>query len=1217
MILVMPALSFAWPTDSQWIPLTKGGLVLQDSESDAQGSRNIVPNDGSSPASYIFNDGTYLNYRIRLDADPTGIGGQGLLGPFGWGFEIDIDQNADDYEWLVMCDGISQNEVITLGENTSLSGVGDPGDHADNIVASYPLAGNHRVVLAPTTTGGDPDYFLDFRLPYDVFMAQTGITENTLIRYFIGTSQQAAWLTADLLGGSDLYTMASDYTTPTGGLPPVSFTDGEVAFVDKMEGFNIIGASLPGSPLYVRVLDLDQTVDLNPDQVIRVTLVSSGTTDTETLILYATGIAGKFTGQIPTAVGGASDQDGTLQITATDTVTVSYVEAIAANLAQNVERTAMITISSTATDVELSKTVDKNNPDPGEAITYTITILNTGPNIATNIQISDPNPAGVTFGAPVPSVGSYAGGIWTIPSLAVDISATLTIPATVDLGTSGQTITNTANVDSLDQTDPHLSNNAASASIYVTGTDLFIDKHLWETPPPDQNDNIMFHIHLTNLGPNSSDNIVVTDLLPAGLLFVSATPGQGTYDEVTGVWDVGTLASGSSVLLEIICTVTAVAGTTITNTAAITASSQPDFNPANNSDTIEIEVGALDLVLSKTVDDPGPIENGTIKYTINVTNNGPVDATNLAVTDNLPTGVTYVSDDGGVSYSGGVWTIGALASGSTASLEITATVDSGTSGQTINNIASITAVDQSDTDINNNIVETAIIVGGVDLILTKTVDNEVPNPGDTIVYTLTLFHNRMTDATNVVVNDLEPAGVTFLSYIASGTTSFAMSGGNPSYDWDVGTLTAGSTETLQITATVDSGTTGQTIKNLAFITAIDQEDVNTSDNIADVDIAVSGTDLALTKVVNNPTPNIDDYVVFTLTLTNNGSATATNIEVTDLLPPELLYDSDNGGGTYDQVTGIWTIASLAVGGSAALDITAQVQSDGSSLEITNTAYVSAVDQGDQIPGNNSDSATLYLASTDLVVAKSVDDATPGETSTITYTITVNNSGTYDSNSIILGDVLPTGVTFVSYAASQGVYLAHLWYTGSLPAGATATLTIDATVNPFTAGSTITNTATLLSYDIVDSDLTNNSDSVDIVPSSLPVLTILKSADKVTVNPGEVITYTITVLNSGSGIATNVDLDDQLSPYTQWGLNLSGSDPPFDWNPGTSGLEVVLDPLYLGYSKDGGTVWGQTATDGGGGAPAGYDGTITNWKYTFNNDMAAGGTFSISYKVMVR
>nr|NIN61305.1 hypothetical protein [Gammaproteobacteria bacterium]NIT05134.1 hypothetical protein [Gammaproteobacteria bacterium] len=93
--------SFAWPTSSQWIPVPKGGDAIQDPQGDATGSRNVVPDDGSTPAAYIYNDGINIYFRFRLDADPTGTGGQGLLQPYGWGFQIDVDQNADDYEWMM------------------------------------------------------------------------------------------------------------------------------------------------------------------------------------------------------------------------------------------------------------------------------------------------------------------------------------------------------------------------------------------------------------------------------------------------------------------------------------------------------------------------------------------------------------------------------------------------------------------------------------------------------------------------------------------------------------------------------------------------------------------------------------------------------------------------------------------------------------------------------------------------------------------------------------------------------------------------------------------------------------------------------------------------------------------------------------------------------------------------------------------------------------
>ena len=70
------------------------------------------------------------------------------------------------------------------------------------------------------------------------------------------------------------------------------------------------------------------------------------------------------------------------------------------------------------------------------------------------------------------------------------------------------------------------------------------------------------------------------------------------------------------------------------------------------------------------------------------------------------------------------------------------------------------------------------------------------------------------------------------------------------------------------------------------------------------------------------------------------------------------------------------------------------------------------------------------------------------------------------------------------------------------------------------------------------------------------------------------------------------LTDHMSPYTAWKLDFTGSSgSPFSFSAGTSGLTLGTPD----YSRDGGTIWGQIPSSGGGGAPAGYDGTITNWK----------------------
>ena len=111
-----------------------------------------------------------------------------------------------------------------------------------------------------------------------------------------------------------------------------------------------------------------------------------------------------------------------------------------------------------------------------------------------------------------------------------------------------------------------------------------------------------------------------------------------------------------------------------------------------------ITVSSSDLVTVKSVDMATPSEGDTVSYTITVTNNGPNNATNVSLVDNLPSGVTYVSDNSSGAYNSGsgIWTIGDILNGGSASLIIDALVDVGTAGTTVTNSTTAATGDQTD-----------------------------------------------------------------------------------------------------------------------------------------------------------------------------------------------------------------------------------------------------------------------------------------------------------------------------------------------------------------------------------------------------------------------------------------------------------------------------------------------------------------------------------------
>jgi uncharacterized repeat protein (TIGR01451 family) len=552
---------------------------------------------------------------------------------------------------------------------------------------------------------------------------------------------------------------------------------------------------------------------------------------------------------------------------------------------------------------------------------------------------------------------------------------------------------------------------------------------------------------------------------------VSATPSQGLYDSATGLWTVGTVATTTPQTLVIAARV--VSPGPQTNTATIADADQ--FDPVVTNDTVSVVTAPqqADLALSKSASDLTPNVEDTITYTVTVRDNGPDDATNVHVTEPLPSGVSFVSattSQGTYDPATGVWSVGTVTTAAPQTLLIQATVIS-PDPQT--NTATISHADQFDPMTADNTATATLTPQQADLALAKTVSSTTPNVGDTISYTVTLTNLGPDPATHVQVTELLPAGVSFVSATPSGGTYNSATG-----LWTLSRVTTASPQTLVVTGTVANP--ANTI-NTATITHADQFDPDLSNNQATARETPQQADLALAKTASDRTPNVGDTITYIVTLGNSGPDSATNVEVRDELPTGLTFVSaTTSQGAYDHTTGVWTVGTVTTSTPQSLVIQAVVVSPHPQ---TNSAEISHADQFDPGAADNVATVTVTPQQADLALAKTVNNPLPHEGETITYTVTVGNNGPDAATNAQVTDPLPSGLVFVSAAPTQGLYDSKtgLWVVGTVQAGAHATLVLQTTVvslNPQT------NLARITHVDQFDPVPANNVDG--IVVQATPV-----------------------------------------------------------------------------------------------------------------------------------
>ncbi|TAG18609.1 MAG: DUF11 domain-containing protein, partial [Cytophagales bacterium] len=1028
----------------------------------------------------------------------------------------------------------------------------------------------------------------------------------------------------------------------------------------------------------------------------------------------------------------------------------------------------------------------------GDLVTFKVTVINQGALNATAIQVTDYIPAGLILqDAAWESTSGKATLKVPIATLAAGARTSVNITFKIADDFQGTSIKNTAeilsakdgdgnpatDIDSTpDDTNGNTTGEQNPVDNDVDGTngdeddhdievirieqkfDLALTKKLaaGQATPVSPGDKVKFTIAVLNQGSINATAIQVSDYVPTGMTF-SATDNAG-WALVNGIptTTVASLLAGASTTVDITLKIDETfQNSSLINRAEISGAKDGAGNVGNDVDSKadtdktndaggkegtasddatggngtgqpngtdaatdeDDEDPALinvkqvfDLALTKKIasTQATPIKPGNkVKFTIVVTNQGTLAATDVAVTDYVPAGMTFMAADNATWTNTGsnpTTTIsGPIAPyGGTETVEIVLMVNNNFQGANLINRAEISAakdgngnspadVDSkpdtnptndaggkegsaADDALNGNGTGTpggtdaatdeddedpalVTIQQTFDLALKKELaagQSRTVKQGDEVAFVITVANQGTLDATDIQLTDYVPTGFA----LATTETQWDVTAGKATLKVPIATLAAGATTTRTIKLKIDAAFQDSTLTNKAEIssakdaaggtpTDVDSTPDNTDgnqagetnpkDNVTDENGKGGGDeddhdfetvtfkqtfDLALKKTLANGQaagvlPGIK--VKFTLTVINQGSLVAKNVQLTDYVPAGLTFDAgDNMGWALVNGKPTTTVAGPISpnGGTATADITLTVSKTFQGTSLINKAEISAAQDGtgktatdvdstpDATDGNQTgevnpkddetdedgkkggdeddhDLAEIKINQVfDLALRKKIVPSTtasplkPG--GLLTYKITVFNQGTLNASAIQITDNVPTGLTLQDAAWEEASNKATLKVPiVALAAGDSVSVNIVFKIELGFQGTSIRNVAEISEAkdgagnpatdvdstpdgtdgntpgetnpknDVINEDGKNGGDEDD---QDIEIVTLQQTFDlaltkkladgqATTVKVGDKVKFTITVVNQGTLNATAIKVSD----YVPTGMTFSEAD----------------------------------------------------------------------------
>ncbi len=338
--------------------------------------------------------------------------------------------------------------------------------------------------------------------------------------------------------------------------------------------------------------------------------------------------------------------------------------------------------------------------------------------------------------------------------------------------------------------------------------------------------------------------------------------------------------------------------------------------------------------------------------------------------------------------------------------------------------------------------------------INKTVDPAIATHGDTITYTITATNADDTDtcdnATLTITDDITDV----LADAVLVSTDPSVVPDNNVLTWTFDNVSCGDPKTATVTVEVtNEAFDGAVVENIAWV--MDQNENQATSKQVETAISVDSPVLELTKTAAEGPFNPGQTVEYTVTVTNNGTADATNVVLTDALPDNMMFQD----GT---TTKTWTWDIIAVGTSQEAAYTAIIDDEATANTYTNNATVTA-DSLDPVSASADTEVIVPIVLGDAApffnITKTADKdfAAPGET--VAYTVVVTNDSDVDALNTVMTDTLPIG--FVFKGSTDTV---KNWDLGTMAAGQSRTITYDVTIDQAAGEDMYTNTVTVTAND---------------------------------------------------------------------------------------------------------------------------------------------------------